>query len=323
MPLSAPTAPVLSKSSGNVNSNVNNLRSLKTFQTSETANGLDNLQSQVNNVVNALMNPGEVTQIQVYDQKGTLIGWIGSTVINNVSYEGAWFGDLYIGGASPANAVIVANGGGVTITGAAIQLTSNGLETDINNETLPVWGAGVSIVSIDTSVSNGDQSFMAPQAFGVATWNGASYSMIAAMGDAGSGQGFLQLNGIGNSDQITLGIDPATITIFDGTHTTALGPTEILTPLLDANAYQAAGVPGVDLTSTMLTAASITAGSFDYGSSVTVNTSGTGVFGTPGTGQTNGTVVTGVTLNTTHSNIVTAASVTSTNRQWSKGILTT
>lgn len=34
------------------------------------------------------------------------------------------------------------------------------------------------------------------------------------------------------------------------------------------------------------------------GQSLTVNTSGTGVFGTPGVGQSNGTVVTGVTLNT-------------------------
>jgi hypothetical protein len=36
-----------------------------------------------------------------------------------------------------------------------------------------------------------------------------------------------------------------------------------------------------------------------FGSSVTVNTAANGVFGTPGVGQSNGTVVTGVTLNLT------------------------
>lgn len=326
MPLAATTAAILSKSTGNAQSNINNLRTLRDRSSSEAASMGDSLQSQINSVVGALMNPGAVTQIQVVDQTGALIGWIGSQIIGGVSYEGGWFLDLYIGGTGPANAVITANGGGVTITNAPIKLTSNGVETDINNETLPAWGAGVSLVSIDTSVTHGDQSFIAPQAMGVFSWNGTALTSVAVFGDGGSGQGFLELNGVGNSDQIAMNIDPAAITLTDGTHTCSIGPTTInvatidATTLVNSPAYQASGTPGIGLSTSVITALSSVSGGINYGSSLTVNTSTTGVFGTPGAGQTNGTVVTGVTLNTTHTAVVTGG--TSVNHTWTEGLLT-
>lgn len=321
--LAAPLAPILLKSSGNVQSNVNNLRRQKDVTSRESASALDNLQLQINQIVIALTNPGALTELLVLNTKGAMIAWIGSRIVDGITYEGGWFEDIYIGGTGPADAVITAAGGGVTITGASIKLTSNGLETDINNETLPEWGAGVSLVSIDTSVPNGDQSFIAPQSFGVIAWDGAAYQFIASIGDDGGGNGNIGLNGIGIPDAITLSLNPAVITITNGVTTTILGHGEIISPIIDSALYKVSGVNGIDLSSNVLTAAAITSGTINYGSSLTVNTSATGVFGAPGAGQSNGTVVTGVSLNLTATGIVTAASVTTTSRVWSKGLLTT
>lgn len=317
--LSAPTAPILLKSSGNVQSNVNKLRTLRDPISTESASGLDNLQLQINQIVAALTNPGALTQLIVTNTKGVMIAWIGSRIVDGITYEGGWFEDLYIGGTGPADAVITATGGGVVVNGASIKLTNNGIETDINNETLPEYGSGVSVVSIDTSIAHGDQSFMAPQAFGVISWEGAAYASIMSIGDSGSGAGFLQLNRVGASDQITLNLGPPVITVFDGTNTTTIGSQEIITPLVNAAGYQVSGVPGVNLSSNVLTAASST--TLNYGTSLTVGVRADAVVGTPGAGQSNATVVNGVTLNLTSSGVVTGA--TSVAHAWSKGLLTT
>ncbi len=321
--LAAPTAPILLKSSGNVQSDVNKLRTLRTPESQATASGLDDLQRQVNVIVQALTNPGALTDLLVLNTKGAMIGWIGSRIVDGITYEGGWFENIYIGGTGPADAVITASGGGVVINNASIKLTSNGLETDINNETLPAFGSGVSLVSIDTSVPNGDQSFIAPSAMGTTSWDGAAFQTIAILGDDGSQNGVLQLTGVGSSDQIFLQLNPPVITVSNGVSGTIIGPTEINTPLINADGYQVSSVPGIDLVTDVLTAAAISSGTINYGVSLTVNTSGTGVFGTPGVGQSNGTVVTGVSLNLSGVvNVVNSASVTTVNHHWAKGILT-
>lgn len=320
--LIAPLPSIVVKSSGNVQSNVNNLRRLGDPASREMAAGLDGLQNQINTLGTALANPGALTELTVTNSKGVVIGWIGSRIVGGITYSGGWFEDLYIGGTGPADAVIVASGGGVDIHGAAIKLTSNGLETDINNETLPEWGAGVSLVSIDTSVLHGDQSFIAPQAFGVFAWDGAALTGIASIGDAGSGNGFIQLNGVGVSDQIAFGVNPATFTITDGINTTVVSPSGIATPLANAAAFEVSGVPGVNLSTTVVSAVSATTGTLNYGSSLSFNISTSGVFGTPGAGQSNGNVITSVSLNTSSTPIVTAVGSTSAGHGWSKGLLT-
>lgn len=320
--LSAPTAPVVTKSTGNVQSNVNRLKAIRNPVASEAAEGMGNLQLQINALVTALSSPGSLTELTVTDEKGAVIGWVGSRIVDGITYEGGWFENLYIGGTGPADAVISASGTSVTINGASIKITSNGLETDINNETLPEWGAGVSLVSIDTSVPNGDQSFIAPQAMGVFAWDGAAYTGIASIGDAGAGSGFIQLNATGSSDQIALSLGPAVITVFDGTNTTVLAATGINTPSINSAAYAAGGIPGVDLSTNVVTAVAVTSGTLNYGSSLSLNLQPDGVFGTPGAGQTNGFVVTSVSLNVSSTAIVTAAAATTAAHAWHKGLLT-
>ncbi len=322
--LAAPTAPILLKSSGNVQSNVNNLRTMRTRATDETASGLDDLQLQINAIVKALTNPGALTDLLVLNTNGAMIGWIGSRIVDGITYEGGWFENIYIGGTGPADAVITASGGGVTITNAPIQLTSNGIETDINNETLPAFGSGVSLVSIDTSVPHGDQSWIAPAAMGTTAWDGVSaFQTIAILGDDGSQNGVLQLTGIGSSDQIFLQLNPPVITVSNGVAGTVIGPSGIVTPLINADGYQVSSVPGIDLVTDVLTAAAISSGTINYGVSLSVSTAANAVFGTPGVGQSNGTAVTGVSLNLSGvTNVVNSASVTTVNHHWAKGILT-
>jgi len=320
--LNAPVAPLVTKSSANIQTNVNNLKRFRDPSGLESAAALDSLQNQINALVTALANPGGLTELTVTDKKGAVIGWIGSRIVGTITYSGGWFKDLYIGGTGPADAVIVASDGEVDIHGAAIKLTSNGLETDINNETLPEWGAGVSLVSIDTSVANGDQSFIAPQAFGVLAWDGAAYASIASIGDAGAGNGFIQLNGVGIADQIAIGVNPATITVFDGSNTVVISASGVNAPLMDAAAYKVSGVAGVNLSTNVVTAVLATGGTLNYGSSLTVTTDATGVFGTPAAGQSNGIVVTSVLLNISSTSSISSVTPTVAAHAWSKGILT-
>lgn len=90
----------------------------------------------------------------------------------------------------------------------------------------------------------------------------------------------------------TATLQPSSLTVTNGGSTVTISPTNINSP-----SYHVGGTPGIGA-------------SRQFGVSLTVNSVGTGLFGTPGVGQTNGTVVTGVTLNLSAANV------------WTGGLLT-
>lgn len=115
-----------------------------------------------------------------------------------------------------------------------------------------------------------------------------------------------------NSDIID--ILSSQLTVTDGATTVTIDAGSVDSPL-----FSAGGVPGV--TGSRAFGISLTVGTASVGGSLSVNTDATGVFGTPGVGQSNGTVVTGVTLN-----LITAVSSVSLNTEahaWTGGLWTT
>lgn len=96
-------------------------------------------------------------------------------------------------------------------------------------------------------------------------------------------------------------------------------PLDVNGQINTSSGFLVGGVPGIDATTAF--GISLTVGTGGVGSSLTVNTSATGVFGTPAAGQSNGTVVTGVTLNVGGS-AVTSVSLNTAANTFSKGLLT-
>lgn len=67
---------------------------------------------------------GSVTELQIRDSGGTLLGWIGRDP--GATYNGGWFKNLYVGGSDAASARIVANSSGnisVSLTGGTDTFT--------------------------------------------------------------------------------------------------------------------------------------------------------------------------------------------------------
>lgn len=119
-----------------------------------------------------------------FDATGT-IGWIGSSGI----YKGGWFKEFYAGGSGPASAVIIGTAaGGLSINGAPLTLTLNGVTTKITNELVQGGFQGLQIYESATGNS------------GVVITPGA----INILGNISSGQRVFLAGGSGLVGQLRL-----------------------------------------------------------------------------------------------------------------------
>lgn len=171
----------------------------------------------------------------VTDPSGVLIAWIGYQVSGNVAYYGGWFKQLYIGGTSPADAKIVADSNGnVTITGATLTLTANGVTTTLNNANGFVASTVESIKSHD-DVSGG-YSYLSPHNLIILSNDEAhALANLTVPGSGGSQAGLLSLINQAGTSQGSL--TPSRLTLLSS----AGGPV-----LLDAGS----GLQGSDTSGT-------------------------------------------------------------------------
>jgi hypothetical protein len=180
-----------------------------------------------------LAPPPPVQKFNVVDAMGALIVWIGSAIVGGVTYLGAWFGNIYIGGTDASNAPIVADAAGnVTITGATITLTKNGVKTTIGNDMGPD-GLTDSLSSEDISVANGQLTTVNPFAFVCNEWNPAlsQYEAVAALRGTGAGSGRLLIGKVGGGSSILLAEDGAgspQVLVNSGADTSFMRPLNIL-----------------------------------------------------------------------------------------------
>jgi hypothetical protein len=109
-----------------------------------TSQAFINVQDQIDQVISYLRQPSPHEEVlQIIDQKGNLIGWIGYQVQNNVSYEGAWFSNLWLGGTSPTDALI-------SFTYDSDIVTFNNVALTVNNSNVifAYTGSGSSVFEI-------------------------------------------------------------------------------------------------------------------------------------------------------------------------------
>ena len=126
---------------------------------------------------------------------GTRCGWIGNDPAGS-GLTGAWFGKLYIGGASASVAPFVVNSSGqlsISLTSAnagatPFQLNLNGVTTTIANGYNSTQGtyAGIAV----TQNSTGAQSLTMYNGFAALN---ASSALMAYMGSVGTGVGQVRL----------------------------------------------------------------------------------------------------------------------------------
>ena len=148
--------------------------------------------------------PGE---IEVYDTFGSLIGWIGVSS----PYVGAWFKQLYIGGASPASAVIVADSSGdVTIDGAIFTLTTSGVTTTIGTSTV----AGGSGYGVNVNGTAGEASVFSSASTGCGFYASKTGYGLLSLSVTSTDAGLAVLGATGNlalfPDQIVVSALPTT-----------------------------------------------------------------------------------------------------------------
>ena len=66
---------------------------------------ISSMGSAIDQILAALRAPiPQPNQTYITDPSGNLIGWIGFSSLSGVSYKGAWFQNLYVGGTGPQNA---------------------------------------------------------------------------------------------------------------------------------------------------------------------------------------------------------------------------
>lgn len=287
------------------------------------ADALQNGQKQIDQVFNVLRGAIPTPSVyQLLDPTGKLIAQIGNIIdpANNKSYPGIWAIDFYAGGGGPSNAgLIVDSNGNVTVSGTvtASGLTStgpsgtvtisNGVITDvsggatvtISNGLMRIQiGAGVTLSygatgivtygfaavdAIDTSGANQDVLVTTDGFFLQGTDHATALIRLDAPSDAP--RLFLAVQSSLKAIQLDAGaVGGPFLFLTDGVNNTHVYKDRVDTP-----AYLAGGTPGID---SPVSPEGLV-------QSYTVNTNATGVFGTPGAGQSNGTVVTGVSITTT------------------------
>lgn len=118
------------------------MREWGTQTAGDVAEALHGLQDQIYKLNRLIAQvPPPLQTFSVVDSIGSLIGWIGDQVTATAEFIGAWFKTLYIGGTGPADAKIVADASGnVTINGATITLTENGVMTVIDGSVNSLTG---------------------------------------------------------------------------------------------------------------------------------------------------------------------------------------
>jgi len=125
VPAPVSLVPSTQQSPGSIISKINQLHAaaqsvkdpaaVQTFTHAEEA--FNSLQTQTNSIMNALRAPlPQAGQLYITDASGALIGWIGYQAIGGVNYEGAWFANIYLGGTSPANALVIFTSVSDTVT---------------------------------------------------------------------------------------------------------------------------------------------------------------------------------------------------------------
>lgn len=268
MPIQSSITKLLEKSAGSSAVDAGRIRSAQQFNAADVANAINSLQRQLDALTKALQQEQVITQFEVTGTSGSLIGWIGSKVVGAVSYIGAWFQQLYIGGTSAANAKIVADASGnVTINGATITLNSNGTLTTINNSVNPWSSNAASLTS--THVATGDYSMIDP--YNLAILDVASAPLVHLSNVLGVGQvtatgagsfGSVLVSGAGGNShlfttelQITNGTT-RTMTLDNSTSIISLngplGNTFVQDDGVDTPSYAVSGTPGIDASDTLL-----------------------------------------------------------------------
>ncbi len=190
MPIQSSITKILSKSPGSSAVDAQRVRQLG--DKVDIANAINSTQRQIDTLVSALQQEPTIQEFEVTDSSGGLIAWIGNAVIGSLSYVGAWFKQLYIGGTSAATAKIVADANGnVTINGATIVLNGNGTLTTINNAVNP-WSTNAASMT-SQNIATGNYSMIDPFNVGILT---AANSPIVWMRNT-AGVGSVSMNGAG------------------------------------------------------------------------------------------------------------------------------
>lgn len=269
--LQTTSAAQLLKATGNAGLEIANVRKgpKGNAPADSVANMGENFQRQIDAIKQVLLAPPPpVTNFNVVDTMGALIAWIGSSIVAGVTYFGAWFRNLYIGGTSAADAKIIADAdGNVTINGATITLTKNGVKTTIENDMGPD-GQTESLTSEDISVSHGQFTAVTPFYFICYEWDPGlvQYEAVATLRGAGDGTGRLTLGRVGGGPSALFtagGVGSPQALVSDGT-----GNSSFLRPLeISSGAgFTAAGVPGITHTDALVTSISVSTSSISYAS---------------------------------------------------------
>lgn len=226
---------------------------------SSAGDGLANVQSQVDFVMNVLRKPLPQPQIiQITNPSGALVAEIGNlTGSDNKAYFGIWANNLYIGGMGPDTAKIVAlSDGSITIDGATIILDANGVTTEISNALNPWSGNGSSIVSVDNATGN--YSFIDPFNFAILTATNVPVVYIESIPSGSNAIGKLfvteTVGGASVSIRGDTGIDVSTGVInqdvvITGTQVqvgTGAIKVTILNTNVDSPGYSVSGAAGID-----------------------------------------------------------------------------
>lgn len=297
-----------------------------------TADALGTLQKELDQIVNQLQTPlPQADEIQISDSTGNLVVDIGDFVdlTDNIAYNGIWAKNMWIGGSGPATAAIVADSSGVTInnvkivlTGPAGTITLDPTVPDINvasssttayvniipgaivvsaanATTTPTPGTIVLIGELSGSTPF-PQMELAPG--GITIQNASGLATVVSMAASGHDleSGTMQL--IKSDGSVALIVDTSSVTaapvsIFGGStsqlfmtqgragfggNTTAGYAVDATGDVNVSGVYRVGGTAGISVIRTNET--------------VSYTSVTNGVFGTPGAGQSNGTVVTGLTV---------------------------
>lgn len=237
-------SPILTQSAGNIRLEAERIRAAGAdLDGKDVSNALNGIQSQLDSITKALARSGILQELIVTDTRGSLIGWVGDRIVNAVTYMGAWFKQLYIGGTGADDAKIVADASGnVTINGATITLSANGVLTTIENLNGPD-GLTESLTSLDITIPHGQLTAVTPFAFKSWVWDpiGLAYVTTATLRTAGGG-GRVTLSKVNTGNLVILATD--------GTGSPFVLVTDGVTPvtLSPSLGLQFAGVSAIDAT---------------------------------------------------------------------------
>ena len=290
MPVTSTSAPQILPSRTSMGANVKDAAKTLRYRAqgsdaplwSAAADAFGTVQRQIDLILSALQSPiPQPNPIVITDASGNAIAAIGDFFdrSNNTAYEGIWGKSLWVGGNGPATAKLTASGdGSLSIANATVTLTngSHVITLDPTGPTLAATdgtyktqmiGAGLTV----NTIAGGALPSTVVSSNGVFITNSLGGVVARLFDDDGAtNAGKLTLLNSGPTASILL--DPSAT---NSIQTVGAGSVSI------AGIYKCQGNSGVTA-------------STNYATSV--STAANGVFGTPGAGQSNATVVTGVTF---------------------------